>query len=302
MYVSADTHSSYRESPNQGGAVPIVEVPQGRIEYRVAGPESDAAPVVFVHGLLVDAQLWTGVADRLAAAGIRSYAPTLPLGSHRIPLGPDADLTPRGVARLIIDFLAALDLRDVTLVGNDTGGALCQFVIDTDPERIGALVLTNCDAFDKFPPPPFGLLVKAGRSRAMLKIMAASTRPTVLRHSALGFGPLARNLDAEVTRSWMEPLRTDRAIRADTARFMAGIDKADLLDVSTRLSAFTRPVRLVWGDRDRFFKLEFAHRLADTFPAAELTTVADGLTFVPLDAPEAVAEAISMIASTGRSA
>jgi pimeloyl-ACP methyl ester carboxylesterase len=281
--------------------VPIVEVPQGRIDYRVAGPEhSDAPPVVFVHGLLVDGQLWTGVADRLAAAGIRSYAPNLPLGSHRIPLGPDADLTPRGVARLIIDFLAALELRDVTLVGNDTGGALCQFVIDTDPDRIGALVLTNCDAFDKFPPPPFGALVKAGRSRAMLKIMAASTRPTVLRHSALGFGPLARNLDPDVTRSWMEPLRTDRAIRADTARFMAGIDKADLLDVSTRLGAFTRPVRLVWGDGDRFFKLEFAQRLADTFPSVELTTVTDGLTFVPLDAPDAVADAISMITSAGR--
>ncbi len=280
--------------------MPIVEVPQGRIEYRVAGPESDTPPVVFVHGLLVDGQLWTGVADRLAAAGIRSYAPDLPLGSHRIPLGPDADLTPRGVARLILDLLAALDLRDVTLVGNDTGGALCQFVIDTDAERIGRLVLTNCDAFDKFPPPPFGLLVKAGRSRAMLKMMAMSTRPTVLRHSALGFGPLARNLDADVTRSWMEPLRTDRAIRADTARFMRGIDKGDLLDVSTRLGAFTRPVRLVWGDRDRFFKLEFARRLAETFPSAELITVADGLTFVPLDAPDAVADAISMITSAGR--
>jgi pimeloyl-ACP methyl ester carboxylesterase len=276
--------------------VPIVEVPQGRIEYRVAGPErSSSPPVVFVHGLLVDGQLWTGVADRLAAAGIRSYAPDLPLGSHRTPLGPDVDLTPRGVARLILDFLAALELTDVTLVGNDTGGALCQFVIDTDAERIGRLVLTNCDAFDKFPPPPFGLLVKAGRSRAMLKLMAETTRPTFLRHSALGFGPLARNLDAGVTRSWMEPLRTDPAIRADTARFMAGIDKADLLDVSTRLSAFTRPVRLVWGDRDRFFKLDFAHRLAETFPSAELTTVADGLTFVPLDAPEAVAEAISAV-------
>ena len=280
--------------------MPIVEVPQGRIEYRAAGPaDSSAPPVVFVHGLLVDGRLWTQVADRLAAAGVRSYAPDLPLGSHRIALGPDADLSPRGVARLLLDFMAALELTDVTLVGNDTGGALCQFVIDTDAERIGRLVLTNCDAFDKFPPPPFGALVKAGRSRAMLKIMAESTRPTFLRHSPLGFGPLARTLDAEVTRSWMEPLRTDPAIRADTARFMAGIDKADLLDVSTRLPGFTRPVRLVWGEADRFFKLDFARRLADTFPSAELTTVAGGLTFLPLDAPEAVAAAISGV-SAGR--
>ena len=216
--------------------MPIVEVPQGRSRVPRRRPRerrrrrscsSTACSSTHSCG--------RASPTALPRPGSAATRPHLPLGSHRIPLGPDADLTPRGVARLIIDFLAALDLRDVTLVGNDTGGALCQFVIDTDPERIGALVLTNCDAFDKFPPPPFGLLVKAGRSRAMLKIMAASTRPTVLRHSALGFGPLARNLDAEVTRSWMEPLRTDRAIRADTARFMAGIDKADLLDVSTRL-------------------------------------------------------------------
>ncbi|MGH8860022.1 MAG: alpha/beta fold hydrolase, partial [Jatrophihabitantaceae bacterium] len=184
---------------------------------------------------------------------------------------------------------------DVTLVGNDTGGALCQFVLDTDATRIGRLVLTNCDAFDKFPPPPFGLLVKAGRSRAMLKLMAASTGPTVLRHSAIGFGPLAHHLDAEVTRSWMQPLRTDAAVRDDTARLMAGIDPADLLDVSTRLPAFSRPVRLVWGDADRFFKIAFAQRLAQTFPSAELIPVPGGRTFVPLDEPDVVADAIATI-------
>ena len=274
--------------------MPTIELPQGQVEYRAVGPaDSSAPPVVFAHGLLVDGQLWTGVADRLAALGIRSYAPNLPLGSHKLPLGPDADLTPRGVARLILDFLAALDLSDVTLVGNDTGGALCQFVIDTDATRIGRLVLTNCDAFDKFPPPPFGLLVKAGRSRAMLKLMAASTKPTFLRHSALGFGPLAHNLDPAVTRSWMAPLGADKAIRADAARFMSGIDKADLLDVSTRLDRFSKPVRLVWGDADRFFKLEFAQRLAEVFPDAELITVPGARTFVPLDEPDLVADAVA---------
>jgi pimeloyl-ACP methyl ester carboxylesterase len=280
--------------PREEPVVATIELPQGQVEYRVAGPADSAAPpVVFIHGLLVDGQLWTGVADRLAGRGIRSYAPNLPLGSHKIALGPEADLTPRGVARLILDFLAALELTDVTLVGNDTGGALCQFVIDTDSSRIGRLVLTNCDAFDKFPPPPFGALVKAGRSRAMLKLMAASTRPTFLRHSALGFGPLARNLDPVVTRSWMTPLDQDKAIRADTARFMAGIDKRELLDVSTRLGAFTKPVQLVWGDADRFFKLEFAQRLAETFPAAELVTVPGARTFVPLDEPDVVADAVA---------
>src|SRR6185312_7479082 len=123
--------------PREEQLVPTIELSQGQVEYRVAGPaDSSAPPVVFAHGLLVDGQLWTGVADRLAERGIRSYPPNLPLGSHKIPLRPDPDLTPRGVARLILDFLAALELTDVTLVGNDTGGALCQFVIDTDATRI----------------------------------------------------------------------------------------------------------------------------------------------------------------------
>lgn len=273
--------------------MPTVDLPQGRIQYRVFGPDDTSSPpVVFVHGLLVDSQLWTGVAERLAGHGVRSYLPDLPLGSHRIALDPGADLSPRGVARLILDLLAALDLTDVTLVGNDTGGALCQFVIDTDTTRIGRLVLTNCDAFDKFPPAPFGLLVKAGRSTARLKAMMTAMRPTVLRHSVLGFGPLARRLDPEVTRSWIEPLSTDAGVRRDTARFMRGIDKRELLDVSTRLDRFDKPVRLVWGAADRFFRIGLARRLRDTFPQATLVEVAGGRTFLPIDEPQRVADEI----------
>ena len=133
--------------------MPNITLPHGTVHYRTAGP-ADAAgpPALFVHGFLVDSQLWGGVADAAATAGVRSYAPDLPLGSHRHPLADDAEQTPRGVARQIIAFMEALDLTDVTLVGNDTGGAVCQFLLDTDASRIGRLVLTNCDAFEQFPP------------------------------------------------------------------------------------------------------------------------------------------------------
>ncbi len=274
--------------------MPAVELPQGRVNFRVVGPaDSTAPPVVFVHGLLVNGELWTGVADRLASRGVRSYAPDLPLGGHRDALADGADLSPRGVAGLILDFLEALDLHDVTLVGNDTGGALCQFVIDTDASRIGRLVLTNCDAFDQFPPAPFGLLVKFGRRPARLRTMLPALRSTRLRHSALGFGPLARGpLDAGMTRRWVEPLE-DPAIRRDAARFMGRIDKRDLLDVSTRLRDFGKPVLLVWGDADRFFKIDFAHRLCAEFPDARLVAIEGGRTFVALDEPERVSAEIA---------
>jgi pimeloyl-ACP methyl ester carboxylesterase len=275
--------------------MPTIDLPQGTINYRVAGPErSDTPPVVFIHGLLVNNELWTGVAEALADRGVRSYALNLPLGSHTIPLNAGVDLSPRGIAELIIDALAALDLTDVTLVGNDTGGALCQFVIDTDHSRIGRLVLTNCDAFDVFPPAPFDMIVKVGRKPWRLKVMAATLRPRLLRHSMLGYGGLvAKRLDPAMTSRWASPSRVDAGVRRDTARFLSEVRPADLLDVSSRLSEFGKPVRLVWGAADKFFKIEFAHRLRDAFGDAELVEVPGGRTFIPLDEPNRVADEIN---------
>src|ERR671922_161104 len=111
--------------------MPEITLPQGTIRYRDQG---DGPPLVFVHGLLVDGRLWEPVVERLD--GHRCIVPDLPLGSHHVAMQPDADQTPTGVAKLIADLIAALDLRDVTLVGNDTGGALCQLVAARHPERL----------------------------------------------------------------------------------------------------------------------------------------------------------------------
>ncbi|ONH29516.1 alpha/beta fold hydrolase [Pseudofrankia asymbiotica] len=271
----------------------VIDLPQGQVRYRAAGPEtSDLPPVVFVHGVLVDGQLWTAAADLLAQQGVRSYAPTLPLGAHPMPMHPDADLTPRGVARLVLDLIEALDLRDVTLVGNDTGGAIVQFVLDTDPARIGRVVLTNCDAFDAFPPPPFTMLVRALRHPALVAALVPGLRSARIRHGRLGFGPLSgRPFDPELTGAWVRPL-ADGKIRRDVAKLARGIDPKELLDVSTRLGQIATPVRLLWGDGDRFFTVDFGRRLADAFADATFETVEGGRTFVPLDHPDRLAAAV----------
>ena len=275
--------------------MPTVDLPQGRVNYRVAGPaDSPLPPVVFVHGILVNGEMWTGVAAALAERGIRSYAPDLPLGAHPAALKPGTDISPRGVARLVLSFLETLGLTDVTLAGNDTGGALCQFIIDTDSSRIGRLVLTNCDAFDQFPPPPASLMVKLIASPARLWLATRPLRWAAVRHSRAGYGPFVRRpLDAALTQRWVTPLLTDAGVRRDTARFMRAIHPADLLDVSTRLGRFTRPVLLLWGTGDRFFTLTLARRLAAAFPDARLVEVEGGHTFLPLDAPDRIASEIS---------
>jgi pimeloyl-ACP methyl ester carboxylesterase len=281
--------------------MPTVDLPQGRIHYRVAGPaDSSAPPVVFIHGLLVNSELWSGVGWSLAEHRVRSYALDLPLGSQPEPLAADADRSPRGVARLILDFLTALDLDDVTLVGNDTGGAVCQFVIDTDARRIGRLVLTNCDAFEQFPPPPFGALIKLGRRPALLRAVLRGSRFKAIRHSVLGYGGLVTNpLDPQLTARWVRPCLADRAIAVDVAGFLAGVKPAELLDVSTRFAEFGRPVLLVWGAADPFFKLTLGERLQAAFPDARLVSIDGGRAFVPLDHPQRVAEEIAAFADAG---
>ncbi|MGH3242301.1 MAG: alpha/beta fold hydrolase [Spirillospora sp.] len=274
-----------------------VDLPHGTVSYRATGPEdATAPPVVFVHGFLVDGSLWSGVADRLAEQDIRSYAPNWPLGSHRVPV-PSADQSPRGVARQILAFLEALDLTDVTLIGNDTGGALCQYAVDTDPSRIGRLVLTNCDSFDTFPPFPFNVIFKLlnGPRRLRFNLLPMRLRP--FRHSALGFGLLARKFDPAQTRGWVEPALTDAAIRSDAVRFLRAVDPSELNEISTRLAAFQGPVRLIWGMRDRSFTPTLGRRLAQAFSDAEFIEIPEARTFVPLDAPQALADRIAEISN-----
>ncbi len=281
--------------------MPTVTLPSGTIHYRTAGPtETTAPPVVFVHGFLVDSRLWDGVAERLAAAGVRSYLVDWPLGSHRTPMAEGADLSPLGVARLINDVLDGLKLRDVTLVGNDTGGAICQLLLADEPSRIGRVVLTNCDAFENFPPTMFLPLFLAARHPRITAMLLAPMRLRALRHSPLGFGLVMRPpRDAQLTRHWLTPALTDRRIRIDIARFARGLDRNALVAAAPHLHDFAGPARIVWGTADRSFTLDTGRRLAHAFADGQLLEVPDVSTFLPVDAPAAVADAI--VAATGTS-
>lgn len=269
-----------------------VDVPAGTVHYRES--PGDGPVVVFVHGFLVDDRLWGDVPERLAARGCRTLAPTWPLGAHTTSMREGADLSPRGLARVVLSFLDELGLDQVTLVGNDTGGAICQFVIDEDPGRVERLVLTNCDAFNTFPPYAFDALFRAARHPRLLRAAMSSMRSARLRNGPLGFGGLVRRrLTAEETRPWVEPYVTDAGVRADLASFARGWRRNDLADVATRLPVYQGPVLLCWAPEDRFFRISLGRRLERTFPDASLIEVERSRTFVPLDQPGRLTDEIA---------
>ena len=270
-----------------------VELPQGTISYRERGA---GEPIVFIHGLLVNGDLWRKVVPELSK-DYRCIAPDLPLGSHTLPMSESADLSPHGLAKLIDDFLAALELRDVTLVGNDTGGALCQMVITRHPARIGRLVLTPCDAYDNFPPAFFKWLLAPARWPIGARLLLQPMRFRAVRSSPLGFGWLSKKgIDAKITDSWLAPARRDPGIRRDLAKVIRGIHVRYLLEASERLGEFSRPVLLVWTPEKDFFKWEHAEALSKAFPDARLERVDDSYTFVSEDQPDRLAKLIAEFA------
>jgi pimeloyl-ACP methyl ester carboxylesterase len=278
--------------------MPELALKQATIHYQVFGPHDSAhPPVLFVHGILVNGELWGEVAEGLARRGFRCIVPTWPLGSHTIPVHDATALSLPGVAQMINDALAALDLSDVTLVGCDTGGGLCQLVVDAYPDRVGRLVLTNCDAFDQCPPFPFDVAFKLLRGPISIRTLATALRVRALRHSPLGFGLLVDRPDPHLTAGWLQPCQRNSGICRDLARLLREVEAADLTDVATRLPRFTKPVTVVWGQQDRSFTPELGRRLAGLFSNGKLIEVPIGKTFLALDNPGAVIDATAAISA-----
>ena len=263
---------------------------QGTIHYQDSGA---GQPVVFVHGLLVNGSLWRKVVSSLES-NHRCIVPDWPLGAHPEAMRPNADLSPTGLAGLVADFLAALDLDAVTLVGNDTGGAICQIVATEHPERLARLVLTSCDAFENFLPPMFRPLQWAARVPMVLTMSLQILRSRRLRKLPVALGWLAkRAVEQDVVQDWVRPVLTDRAVRRDTAKVLRGISPRYTVTAAQKLVSFQGPTLIAWAAEDRFFPLAHAKRLADLIPHARLELVADSYTFISEDQPAVLAELIA---------
>jgi pimeloyl-ACP methyl ester carboxylesterase len=269
-----------------------VDLPQGPIAYRELG---SGEPLLFVHGLLVDGRLWSGVAEELSSS-FRCLVPDWPMGSHHLAMNEDADLSPPGTAEIIAAFIDALGLDRVTVIGNDTGGAMSQIFTARHPDRVERLVLTNCDMLDVFPPFPFNAMPPLARLPGGMTAMAVPFRIGAVRR--MTYGMLVKHpISPELADSWLEPVMTDREIRRDAAKLTAGVHKRHTLEAAERLRTFERPLRFIWAPEDRFFKLSNAEKLAAMVPDSRIETVADAKTFVPLDQPRRVAELIAGFSS-----
>ena len=285
----AQTNADWRSE--ELGPARTLELDGGRMRVHVTG---DGPAVVFVHGLLVNANLWRGVVPRLD--GFTRVALDMPLGSHLVPM-PARRLTPDDLGSLIGEAVQALGLEDVTLVGNDTGGALCQIAASHRPAWLGRLVLTSCDAFEHFPPPMLKplfvqLRLPGGAIAALTPLRSRALRRLPIAYGYLTHGPIP---DAP-SDSYVLPALASPHVREDLVRVSRGIDPCHTLQAAERLKAFDRPALIAWSADDKFFPRADGERLAATIPGARFELVDGARTFSPEDRPERLAELIAAFA------
>lgn len=274
-----------------------VELSSGVVDYEDSG--GNGPVVVLVGGLLMDATLWRDIVARLIP-GHRCVIPVLPLGGHRRPMNPDADLSLHGLAELLAEFIERLDLHQVTLVANDWGGP--QITAVRHPERLAALVLLPEEAFDNIPPGlPGAVAGIAGRVPGGLVVVAQTLRIPFMRRLAFTFGWMAkRPIPADVVTSWIVGLRTDRRIRRDVAKYVRTSDYQGLEAAAVDLAHFHRPTLVLWASEDRVMSPEHGKRLSEIIPDAQHVEIDDSFTLMPLDRPDAVANHVAAFVAAVR--
>lgn len=274
-----------------------VELSQGVVEYDEIGT---GPPVVLLHGLFMNHTQWDRVLP-LLPKGFRYLRPVLPLGSHRLPMQPDADLSLRGQINLLAELLQTLDLREVTLVHTDWGGGLFLTAHGLD-ERIRRQVVLPCEAFDNFPPGlPGKMAALAARVPGGIKLAALQLRVPWLRRTPMLFGQMAKYpLSDELVRGWTGPALHDRQVRRDLRTYArTKFDKNALIADTETLAKFDGPVLVLWSPENVVMPPAHGHRLADLMPNARLVEIDDAYVLSMLDQPEAVAGAMTTFLTTG---
>jgi pimeloyl-ACP methyl ester carboxylesterase len=275
---------------NALGEAREASTPMGTIAYRETGL---GEPLVFLQGLGVNGDLWRKVVPHLDK-DFRCITADWPMGGHVIPMAPHADLSLPGLARLIVDFMDAVELESATLIGNDTGGAIAQMVATRYPDRVDRLVLNSAELFERFLPPHFK------PTRALAAIPPAFwAMGQLLRFRAgqwaLGYGwSLKQGMpEREVMDSYTRGALRSGKIRRDTRKFLRAVDPQYTLETAEKLKAFQKPVLALWGDDDKLFPLDYPQRFVAQLPNARLEIITEARTFAPEDQPDAVANAIA---------
>jgi pimeloyl-ACP methyl ester carboxylesterase len=251
-----------------------VQTSSGPASYVDTGGPGRVA--LFVHGLGTSSYLWRHVIDQLDGQR-RCVAVDLPLHGHT-PAAADQDFSLPGFARFLAQFCEGLELNDIDLVANDTGGAISQVFATGHPELLHTLTLTNCETHKNLPPKvllPAAWLAHMGLAARLSPRLLRDIRRGRKRFYGLGYQDI-ENLPEDLARFWLESQFATPELARQNQRIMTSLHARDLLAIEPALARLQVPTLIVWGTGDIFFRRKWAYWLLDTIPGATEVVELDG--------------------------
>jgi pimeloyl-ACP methyl ester carboxylesterase len=241
-----------------------VETPSGRISYL----EQGRGPVaLFVHGVLLNSYLWRNQLAELS--DIRRCIAVDLLAHGETEIAPDQHVSVTANAEMLMQFLGALKIDQVDLVGNDSGGGICQMFAALYPEWVRSLTLTDCDAHDNWPPEAFKPFLEMAANGGLRRTLEAMLSDKSIYRSPDALGPAYEDparLNDEDIEAYLRPfVKSEQRIR-DLQRFLAAFDNKHTLAVEGRLKALKAPTLIAWGTDDVYFDVKWSHWLAENIP------------------------------------
>jgi len=244
-----------------------IETPSGRLSH----VEQGGGPVaLFVHGVLLNGYLWR---HQLAELGDirRCIAPDLLAHGHT-EIDPGQDVSVTANAHMLVQFLDALGIDRVDLVGNDSGGGICQIFAALYPSRLRSLVLSNCDTHDNWPPDAFKPFVEMVAAGGLADTLEAMLGNKAVYRSAQALGPAYERPEQasdDTIEAYLRPFLASAQRTQDLARFVNAFDCRHTLAIEDRLRQVQAPTLIAWGTDDIYFPVEWSHWLAQTIPGTK---------------------------------
>ena len=244
-----------------------VVTPSGQISYT----ESGTGPVaLFVHGVLLNGHLWRHQLDQLSDLRRCIAVDLLAHGDTEIAVDQDVSVTAN--AKMLQEFLDALQIDQVDLVGNDSGGGIAQIFAALNPSRVRTLTLTDCDTHDNWPPEAFKPFLEMAAGGGLRGALDAMLTDKNFYRSAQALGPAYEHpeqLADETIETYLRPLVSSEKRTYDLQRFLAAFDNKHTLAVEAQLQKLQAPTLIVWGTDDIYFDVQWSHWLAKTIPGTQ---------------------------------
>jgi pimeloyl-ACP methyl ester carboxylesterase len=248
--------------------------------------EGEGSPVLLIHGIPTNSLMWRDLIPRLAKTR-RVIAPDL-LNYGQSDKPKSADVSINAQSHILVKVMDALGVPRADIVAHDIGGGIAQLMAVNHPEKIRKLVLMDSVCFDSWPIPEFEPLQKPEAESEMSLNGFVSMMREFMPNGVYNKGVMTD----ELIELYLAPWSSEEGKRA-FFRNLRRLNNEYTQAIADDLKHLPQQSLVIWGDNDAFQKPEYANRLVEAIPNAELVWIKEAGHWLIDEKPDEIGERIN---------